>query len=444
MPYQEGQRLGQEHASKLGHLPVVKSSFVNALVERFEYPPSKDETSTASWSTFDPTAATPLPTVIAVDGSLQTIASDDLPRRELSFVKTALLRMDEHRISKIDKQMPHPIHMRELAKDSAIYHATVFPLKNVSVPGHSYADLVRHIIRDSMKIDLDGQIHETLKWLAYQKWYGQELQSPSFDCPVCGAEKQALPYDADEAKCTACKKTMFITDMIGFHHEMAEDSAPASLATAYMMIHETLLLLMPVRLAWEQGWIRELSSNYLLIKDGPLTLRGQYSKLVPAIRNLLTWAAEEKHPIHLMGQEKTGLFVDHLNTISRFVSPLKNGDNPSYAVLSHEFVRREVQRTPDLVNAYGFRTNYGEKVFLKLNPYHAAVISVPTGQYLDGPEHPTGPDELIGFERILATLPAFVSHRFEGGLIPVELANGVASLSSYPSAEILKIFARLR
>ena len=43
--------------------------------------------------------------------------------------------------------------------------------------------------------------------------------------------------------------------------------------------------------------------------------------------------------------------------------------------------------------------------------------------------------------RILSTLPQIISHRHECALLPVELANGVSSLSSYPSAAILKIFA---
>ncbi len=43
----------------------------------------------------------------------------------------------------------------------------------------------------------------------------------------------------------------------------------------------------------------------------------------------------------------------------------------------------------------------------------------------------------------MATLPSLVSYRHEGALVPVELANGVASLSSYPSAAVLKIFAKI-
>lgn len=51
---------------------------------------------------------------------------------------------------------------------------------------------------------------------------------------------------------------------------------------------------------------------------------------------------------------------------------------------------------------------------------------------------------LIGAERIFATLPTVLSSRFEGALLPIELAHGVASLSTYPSAQILKIFAEAK
>jgi hypothetical protein len=102
-------------------------------------------------------------------------------------------------------------------------------------------------------------------------------------------------------------------------------------------------------------------------------------------------------------------------------------------------VRREIYRSPDLSNPYGSRTNWGEKVYLKLDPGAYMVLNVPTGNYDPKPSFPTDVD-LIGLPRILATLPSIVSHKFEGALFPVELANGIASMSSYPSAKILQRF----
>ena len=74
---------------------------------------------------------------------------------------------------------------------------------------------------------------------------------------------------------------------------------------------------------------------------------------------------------------------------------------------------------------------------MKLDEYYHLVLSIPTGNYKDS----SSLSDLIGIKRILATLPTIVSHRHECALVPIELANGVASLSSYPSAAILKVFA---
>jgi hypothetical protein len=226
--------------------------------------------------------------------------------------------------------------------------------------------------------------------------------------------------------------------MIGFHLDMDEGSAPDSVASAYMLVMETLMLFTAVRLLW-QHTDSQLLSDTLFIKDGPLTLRGQYSKLVPSIRAFLQYAKEAGRPIHMIGQEKSGTFFDHLGAVVRFAPPTARGEKPAYAVLSHEYVRREVYRSPDLSNPYGSRTNWGEKVFVKLDPACYMVLNVPTGDYNSASSFPQAAD-LIGFPRILATIPHITSHKFEGALFPVELANGVASMSSYPSARILQRF----
>ncbi|MBC8456400.1 MAG: hypothetical protein H8D67_00195, partial [Deltaproteobacteria bacterium] len=88
----------------------------------------------------------------------------------------------------------------------------------------------------------------------------------------------------------------------------------------------------------------------------------------------------------------------------------------------------------------GKDTNYGAKVFVRLSHYHQMVLNIPTGEYVKNPTV----SNLIGAERVFATLPTILSSQFEGALLPIELAHGVASLSTYPSAKILKIFAEAK
>jgi len=440
MPYSQGTRLPGESASKLGHLSVVQSNWVRSLIDAFE---SSDRAATdpseTTWLQFDPTGIEPLRNVWAVDGSFVTVRSDEKPPKELSFVKTALLTVDQSKLDAIDKEHPHPLLLQDVLRESAIFHATVLPLKNVRTPLGSTYDAVRNIIRDSMKVDEDGAFYETLKWIAYRKWSNQPTSSPAFECPHCHYKtEEGLPIDADEGKCRKCSKTVFLTDMIGFHLDMDEESAPDSVASAYMLIMEHLMIFTAIRLLWHHS-DRHLLSDTLFIKDGPLTLRSQYSKLVPAIRAFVQHAKDVGRPVYIIGQEKSGAFFDHLASIARFAPPHARDEKSAYSVLSHDYVRREVYRSPDLSNPYGSRTNWGEKLYLKIDPGTYMVLNLPTGEYNEAGSFPS-PSDLIGLPRILATIPSLVSHKFEGALFPVELANGIASMSSYPSAKILQRF----
>lgn len=440
MPYNAGTRLPGEAASKLGHLAVVQSPWVKALVSDFDQAAPRDSDPAGTlWQTVDTSGVEPLRIIWAVDGSFVSVRSEQKPPKEVAFVKAALLVVDRAKLDSIDKEHPHPLLLQDVLRESAVYHSTVFPLKNIRTPLGSNYDAVRHIVRDSFKVDEGGAFNDTLKWLAYRKWQSGRSSSPAFECPHCHEMiADGLAFDADESVCRSCNGEVFLSDLLGFHLDMDEDSAPDSVASSYMLVMEHLMLFTAIRLLWGHT-DRSLVGEALFIKDGPLTLRSQYSKLVPNIRAFLQHAKDEGRAVHVIGQEKTGAFVDHLQSIAHFAAPHSRGEQGSYAVLDHDYVRREVYRSPDLSNPYGKRTNWGEKIFVKLDPGTTMVLNAPTGQYIDAGDRPTTGD-IIGLPRILATLGSLVSHKFEGALFPVELANGIASMSSYPSAAILKKF----
>ncbi len=432
MPYKGGNRLPSECASKLGHLDVIKSELVNEIINKFESSEAQEIESKITWDPFEENKE-PLRLIFSVDGSKQTVRSDLPPYKEVSFVKTALLRLDQHAISKLDPSSPHPLALKDIMTDAAIYHATVFPLKGISLMGKNNYHAVRKIIYDSLcDSSLNAEPFKTLKWIAYEKWNNNKTKSPSFECPHCEKIIEGLDFDVDQQDCEHCKETVFLSDMIGFHLEMGEDAVPDSVSTAYMLIHETLLLFTGIRYFWEANKFHILKSA-LFIKDGPLTLRGQYSKLAIPIRNFFQYVKDKNIEIFVMGQEKTGAFVDHLSIITKSVP------NKSIFIPSNEYIRKEIQHRPERAEAYGRRTNYGNKIFVKNDEYHHIVLSVPTGQYVDSKSQ----QDFIGLKKILPTLETILSHRHECGLVPIELANGVASLSSYPSATVLKIFAEI-
>ncbi|RLI67890.1 MAG: hypothetical protein DRP02_13650, partial [Candidatus Gerdarchaeota archaeon] len=131
MPYEKGTRLPGERASKLWHLDVIQSDLVQKLVKKFEDDNYPSIPNNISWQELPPLEK-PLSFVFAVDGSIQTIEYPTPPYKRIAFVKTALLRMHEYELSKIDKESPHPLALRDILSDCTLYHATVFPLRHIT------------------------------------------------------------------------------------------------------------------------------------------------------------------------------------------------------------------------------------------------------------------------------------------------------------------------
>ncbi len=440
MPYQKGNRLPLERASKLGHLEVIQSPLVKKLCENFNDPNYIIEHQEINWQNI-PEGGQELKIIFAADGSIQQIESPNPPYKSIAFVKSALLKMDQFAISKLDKENPNPFALRDIMKESALFHATTFPLRHVVVPGKSIYNAVREILYESVKDpgfnnSLDGAMMETLKWIAYEKWNPTpKSELEKFGCPYCrdltGVDHATLFFNEEKGYCPNCHNEIFITDMFGLHQAMTEDFAPNQVASDYMSISETLMIFTPIRYFWEKN--REVLKNCLLIKDGPLSLRATLAKLAAPIRRFFNHAKNHDYEIAMIGQEKSGAFFDHLQLIGR------NAPANSIFIPDNKYVRSEIQHS-NSPSIYGTDTNYGAKLFLKINDYHQMVLNIPTGIRGESVEKPAL-DKLIGYKNIFVTIKKILSNRYEGALIPIELANGVASLSTYPSAKVLELFS---
>lgn len=428
MPFQASDKLPAERASKLAHLDVLKSELVRDLCQSFEDPVAVQEILPTQWSQLPP-AGNALKLVFGVDGSVQVIASHDKPLRTLAFVKTAMVTLDGVALDSIDKDEPHPFAIRDLLEQSQIYHATVFPLRNVRICGTTNYAAIRQIIFDSFNDpSLDGEVFETLRWLAYEKWDGKNRDLPLFECPNCHESEATLKHDSAVGNCPACNGKIYLSDMLGFHQTMGDDSAPDSVASDYMSIHETLLIFTAIRYFWQKN--KDTLKSALFIKDGPLSIRAQYSKLVNPIRRFLKFAHQQGINVCLLGQEKSGRFWEHLDFIG------DKAPNGSFFVPDDKYIKKEVQHRPEGGAPYGIYTNYGAKVFVKLDDRHRFVVNIPNGDS----SNPQNPD-LIGVDAIFSTIPKILSAKYDSALLPIQMAHSVASLSTYPSAKVLSIFA---
>jgi hypothetical protein len=437
MPYQQGNRLPAERASKLGHLEVIQSPLVKKLCESFNDQKFIEHTESISQWKQLPNDGNELKIIFSTDGSIQIIENPNPPFKAIAFVKSALLKVDQYAISKIDKDTPNPFALRDIMIESALYHSTAFPLRNVFIEGKTNYNAIREIMFESVKDkglndSLEGAMMETLKWIAYEKWLETPKQKlEEFGCPHCEKIVATLSLDEEKGKCPSCGGEIFITDMFGLHQGMTDDYAPNQVASDYMGVSETLMIFTPIRFYWENK--KEILKNCLFVKDGPLSLRATLAKLSAPIRRFFDYAKSQGIEVSMIGQEKSGQFFDHLQLIGN------SAPVGSCFIPDNKYIQEQIKHI-NTTAVYGSDTNYGAKLFVKLNDYHKMVINIPTGQKGEFVQLPAQ-SHLIGFKNIIATLPKILSNRFEGALLPIELANKIASLSTYPSAKALKMFA---
>jgi len=439
MPYQQGKgnRLPSERASKLGHLEVIQSELVQELCKSFNDPRVIEHTGSVSrWEQL-PDGGKELKIIFSADGSIQIIENQNPPFKAIAFVKTALFRVDQYAISKINKETPNPFVLRDLMKESALYHSTAFPLRNVYIEGKTNYDAIREIMYESIRDkglndSLEGAMMETLKWIAYEKWLDTpKAELEEFGCPNCGENVATLPFDEEKGKCPKCNGEIFITDMFGLHQGMTDDYAQNQVASDYMAVSETLMIFTPIRFYWDNK--RDVLKNCLFVKDGPLSLRATLAKLSAPIRRFFEFAKSRGIEVAMVGQEKTGQFFDHLQLIGN-TAPVGCCFIPD-----NKYIQEQIKHN-NTTAIYGTDTNYGAKIFVKINAYHKMVLTIPTGQRGEFVTNPSQ-QHLINFKNIIATLPKILSNSFEGALLPIELAHKIASLSTYPSAKTLELFA---
>jgi hypothetical protein len=170
----------------------------------------------------------------------------------------------------------------------------------------------------------------------------------------------------------------------------------------------------------------------LFIKDGPLLLRAGLYRLADSIRALIRYLRDKNIPLHLVGIEKNGELVNHVEEIKERLPELGDFFTPPI-----RYIIENIRGYTFDPLTYRNRVQYGAKVVARIGPHHVIPLDVPTGDFLLEPEL----KDLYGFEESLSVLAKMTCYKYENALIPIVLANEYASISQQPSGDILYSFA---
>ena len=428
MAYTSSGKLPFERASKVGHIKVIKEPHIQRLVEAFESVDNASQEQVGSLSGhLDLSDCGELENVVAVDGSYIPIPNEIKNHKRLAFfsVSTVVLQRRE-----IEAMQASPIiDPRDLAKRLEDSHETLswaLPLAGISVPGQTLIETIRKLIDEFFQ---HSGLYPTLQFLLSREWLPSYEMTAYMGCIKCGRDI-TLPRSKLYFACPYCNQHHTLADYLQLVQSQPDDWAREEVVKMLMGVAENLYLLRFLVNYRDKPLILRRT---LFLKDGPLLLSSQLARLVPAVREFLRYLSKAGHQVHVVGTEKTGELVDHVPLIREVL--LKPGD---YFLPSVRYLQERLKGVVFDRDSYINRVSYGSKVVVRLGHEHTVAFNVPTGEYLLEPEE----GELYGFQKSMALLSRMLSSAHENALVPLVLANSVASISSSPSADILETFAR--
>lgn len=430
MAYQGSGRMPMERASKIGHIKMIQDPHLQRMMAEFESssPTSGDPIGERSGH-IDLTHPSNVQYVIAVDGGEAIIPNQIRREKRAGLISVAALLLQ---MNDLEEMKNYPIlDPRDLArrlKDSIWFNTTFLPMAGIRIPGQSVKESIRRAVDSTFHFT---GLYPTLQFLVSREWDSNFIMSsgdaPYFFCRQCGG-KLYVPKSTLHFRCPHCNHPHTLSDYLGIGEESAEEWTREETVKALRNTLETLTVFHFLRVWRTQP---ETLSQILFVKDGPLMLRAGLYRLVDSIRAFIAHLQEQRISFYLIGIEKTGEMVNHLDEIKNQLP--EPGD---FFLPTVPYIIEQIDGYAFNPHTYRNRVQYGAKVAVRLGPNHILPLNIPTPEFL---LYPTT-DDLIGFQESVTTLSRLISYRYENAIIPIVLANEHASISQRPSGDILESY----
>lgn len=422
-----GKVLPAEYASKIGHIKMIESRHVKRLIQAFERADDGDGPQVGEVSGHvDLSAPHGIEHIIAVDGSFLTIPNSLKRSRRLAFSQITLVQL---KLSELRQMRDNPIvDPRDHAKRLKDCHSTIswaLPLSGITLPDKTVVHAVRELVDEFFFLN---DLYEPLNYLISRQWLLHYDMQEHMACIRCGLDVR-LPRNQLRFSCPHCQQPHTLADYLQLVQNTPEDWAGDGVIAELTSVGEHLLLLgVLIKLAEHPP----LLAQTVLVKDGPLVLRSQLSRLVFAVRAYFDHLREQGLAVHLVGVEKTGQLVDHTPMLEDVLK--EPGD---YFLPSVQYLQERIKGVSYSADPANYRAQYGNKVVVRLGPEHVVALTIPTGEYRLDPQEA----DLLGFRTSVGALAEMLSSAHENALVPLILANQLASISENPSRGILQRFA---
>ena len=346
MPYSGSKYTPDERAGKTGHIPIERLLASDDEIKDLRVVTPNPN---IPWVDID-SDGDHFEKFVAVDSGPAKVVASNWPWQALSTFNVTCLKLDRD-ILLDPYPFQDPQKQAEYINKNSTRVSAIIPTRNVIKQGLSFPETFRYMIWKVFQSHPD--ILATLRWLLFQ-----DTESVTTRCPSCPTQI-TLTESTSITKCSNCDETVYISDFLTLHNDLAESAARETAISGLMSNIEVLLLFSKVKLLWESD--KTLLSDHLFIKDGPLYFQVPFNKLIIPIRKFLEKAAKNGTPVCMVGQEKSGSFVKYLDMIK------SDASKHSYLILDDTFIHSQVHEMKKWEHLYGKFTYFGGKVFVNRN-----------------------------------------------------------------------------
>ena len=464
MPYQG------EFADKTSHGDIVKDPEVIDFLSQCDFlrPPSEEEGKSIQtlFQEVSDLSGIQLPKkIFAFDGSNYTAnISEQLPSTEIGYVKISSILIDMEEFNSLGTESfvnPFDVSALQDKRDSLKF---VLPGANVRWKNHQSvqdsfrAVLDQHLISSKTRFQRERHVtslRSTLFHLAHRrpKEMGTENSTKLkvYKCPSCnyGEGKDSINIEIfdilDEQTCPNCKSTIYPSDCLRLSEEIEDFQSSSPVMARFMQAVEHLL---PIH------YIRHLEENSLanlggiaFFVDRPLAVFGTAAWLHGAIMDYLHNVNQKlarigKPPILIIGLQKTGQIVDHINVINKYIKP-----NTIFSIPDEYRYRYITPPKKDASSGFGSETYYGQDFIYKTSSGRIFTFAIPYpfSSKEGGKKFHAQKVELSRYENLnkaMALINHFECDLYENATIPIALAHRYTSISLEPGGTALTLLAQ--
>jgi hypothetical protein len=458
MPY-EG-----EFGSKTSHTEFLRNPDIQSFLDQCEYltlPSDEEAQAMADRFSILPELNQPLPSfVVATDGSNYESSLDDkLPSTKVGYIKIGAILIDLGKYGSLRVgKFVDPFKVAELRDDNSSLTFSV-PSANIKWGG-------KKNVRDSFRAFMDHQfngvrtrfnendprtsLRSTLFHLASMRPGKLRTESPYtlkiYKCPECSngpIEVQDIP---DQQHCEFCGAEVYPTDCLRIWEEVSDYQSNQIAISRLMMVLEHLVPFHYMLYFFKNAPL--LLSGMAFFVDGPLAIFGTSAWLHRSFMIFLQAANKKlaKHgqlPVTIIGLQKTGQIVDHVNLINRFIP------NDRILAIDDEYRYQFILSGREAAgNGFGFETYYGQdfiyktpsgRTFVFALPYPYASKDVLGVDFLKSKVHLENYPQLPQALRLINYLE---SDLYENAVVPIALAHRFTAISFEPGGRVLDLLTK--